>query len=108
MNKRILLLAIVTASLAFGSSCKDEDDEPACSTNWGTELETELNAVINAGTLYGNDPTPANCTSYKTSYQAYIKALKPYGNCSALTGQNRTDFNEMLAEAEADVETLCQ
>jgi hypothetical protein len=107
MNKTIILLAIATYSLGF-VSCKDDEDDPAtCSTNWAVELETETNAVINAATLYGNDPSAANCTNYKASYQAYINALKPYGNCSALTGQDRTEFNNALAEAEADLATLC-
>jgi hypothetical protein len=107
MKKNILLLAFVAASLAFGSCSKSNDDPTPCSTNYGAELQTELNAVINAGNIYANDPTPANCTSYKASYQAYLNELKPYGNCSALTGQNRTDFNNAVAEAEASIADLC-
>lgn len=100
---------LIAAVLAFAGlvSCKDDEDEPTCSTAWGTELEAELNAVINAGTVWANDPSQANCLNYKAKYQDYIDALKPYGNCSALTGQSRTDFNNAVQEAEADIATLC-
>lgn len=88
-------------------SCNDEDDEPACSTAWGTELQAELNAVVSASQVYANDPSQANCLTYKAKYEDYIDALRPYGNCSALTGQSRADFNAALEAAEDDVATLC-
>ena len=66
-----------------------------------------LDAVINAGQLYANDPSDANCLTYKARYEDYLDALRPYGNCSALTGQSRTDFNAALEAAEDDVATLC-
>lgn len=108
MKTTFFLVAMAALLLSFPSCNGDDDDDktPACSTAWGTELQNELNAVINAAQAYGNDPTPANCNAYKTSYQAYLNKLKPYGNCSALTGQNRTDFNEAVAEAEADLATM--
>jgi hypothetical protein len=94
--------------LAGVLSCKDEkDDEPTCSTAWGTELQAELNAVVAAGNTWANDPSEANCNNYKSKYQAYITALRPYGNCSALTGQNRTAFEEALDDAEESLVTLC-
>lgn len=107
MNKKSLLVAVAALILGFGSCSKDEDSKPACSTAWSTELQDELNAVASAGSAWANDPTPANCNSYKTSYQAYINALKPYGNCSALTGQSRADFTAALQAAEDDLASLC-
>ena len=106
MNNK-LFLAITVCFLGLASCGKKDDPEPACSTAWGTELQVELNAVINAGSVYGNDPTPANCTAYKAAYQAYINELKPYGDCNALTGQNRTDFNASLQTAEDNLASLC-
>jgi len=106
-TKWYLIALVVCFSGIF--SCKDDDDDngPACSTAWSTELEDELNAVINAGTVWANDPTSDNCVNYKAKYQAYINALRPYGDCAALTGQNRTDFNNALKEAQDDLATLC-
>lgn len=106
MRTKWYLIAAVMLFTGF-VSCKDEDDEPACSTAWGTELESELDAVISAGTVYANDPTPANCLTYKARYEDYLDALEPYGNCSALTGQSRTDFNAALKAAQDQVATLC-
>ena len=88
-------------------SCKDEEDEATCSTAWGVELQDELNAVTNAGVTWANDPSEANCNSYKSKYQAYLNALRPYGNCSALTGQLRTDFETALQDAEEGLVDLC-
>lgn len=100
----LITMAICLSGLL---SCKDDEDEPTCSTAWGTELEQELNAVINAGNVYANDPSQSNCLSYKASYQAYVNALRPYGNCSALAGQSRADFEAALADAEDAIANLC-
>jgi hypothetical protein len=105
-TKWYVVALVICVSAVF--SCKDDDDNgPACSTAWSTELEDELNAVINAGTVWANDPSSDNCLEYKARYQAYINALRPYGNCSALTGQARADFDAALEAAEDDLETLC-
>jgi len=90
-------------------SCGGDDTPagPACSVFWGTELQNELNAIVTAGTAYADDPSDANCNAYKSAYQAYISALRPYGDCAALTGQNRTDFNQALNDAENELATLC-
>ena len=93
--------------LAAVFSCKDEDEEPTCSTAWGTELQDELNAVIAAGNTWAANQSEANCVAYKTKYQAYIDALRPYGNCNALTGQARVDFEEALNDAEDSIVNLC-
>lgn len=107
MKRKTLLVAVAAVVLGYGSCSKDEDNKPACSTAWSSELQDELNAVTTAGAAWANDPTPAKCNSYKASYEAYIDALKPYGNCSALTGQSRVDFNAALQAAEDDLVDLC-
>jgi hypothetical protein len=53
------------------------------------------------------DPSDANCNALKAAYQDYIDALRPYGNCPTLTGQSRTDWQNALNEAEADIDTIC-
>lgn len=106
MNTRWYFIAMaICLSVLF--SCKDEEDEPTCSTAWGTELQSEINAMSNAAAVYANDPSQSNCLSYKASYQAYVNALRPYGNCSALTGQSRADFEAALDAAEDDIADLC-
>ena len=98
---------VMTFFFAGFFSCKDEEDEATCSTAWGVELQDELNAVNTAGLTWANDPSEANCNAYKSKYQAYINALRPYGNCSALTGQSRTDFETALEDAEESLIDLC-
>jgi len=103
------LFFIFCFTLLVTSCSKDGDAGLApCTTAWATDLQGELTAVINAATAFGTDASDANCNAYKSAYQDYINALKPYGNCATLTGQNRTDWQEALNEAEADVATLCQ
>jgi hypothetical protein len=101
-------LIIIFCFTLFVTSCsKDDDGVAPCSTAWGTELQNELTAVINAGSAYGLDPSAANCSAYKAAYQDYINALKPYGNCATLTGQSRTDWQKAVSDAEAEVSALC-
>ncbi len=102
------LFFIFCFTLLVTGCSKDGDGIGSCTTAWATDLQGELTAVINAGAAFGTDQSDANCNAYKSAYQDYINALKPYGNCATLTGQNRTDWQEAVAEAEADVATLCQ
>ncbi len=55
-----------------------------CTNAWATDLEGELTAVIGAATAFSTDASDANCNAYKSAYQDYINALKPYGNCATL------------------------
>ncbi len=109
--KKVLTLQlffIFCFTLLVTSCSKDDDGITPCSGAWGTELQGELTALFNAGAAFGTDASDANCNAYKSAFQDYINALKPYGNCATLTGQSRTDWQEEVAEAEADVATLCQ
>lgn len=91
------------------NSCGGDDAEKAvaCSIAWGTELQAEVTALSNAFAAYGADQSQPNCDAVKAAYQTYIDALRPYGNCATLTGQNRTDFNNALNEAENNLSTIC-
>jgi hypothetical protein len=102
-------LLLVAVCLLVMSSCSSNDPTPAnCSVAWATDLQAEITAMANAATAYANDQTQNNCLNYKSTLQAYINKLKPYGNCSALTGQNKAQFDAALQEAEAEVSSLCQ
>ncbi len=110
--KKVLTLQlffIFCFTLLVTSCSKDGDAGIApCTTAWATDLQGELTAVINAATAFSTDASDANCNAYKSAYQDYINALKPYGNCATLTGPNRTDWQKALNDAEAEVATLCQ
>ncbi len=98
-------LAILTVSSL--SSCGKDDGAVACGATWGTDLQKEVNAISTALTNYINDQSTANCTALKSAYQAYINELEPYGKCATLTSSEKSQFNAALAEAEDDLETLC-
>lgn len=105
MKKFILPLLVVLFCSPMLVSCKK--DPVACSVAWATELQDELAAVTDAITTYYQDPTDANCQALKAAYQDYIDALRPYGNCENLTGQDRADWEEALEEAEESIDTIC-
>jgi hypothetical protein len=109
MKNLCISILFLCAGFIGLNSCGSDDAEKAvaCSTAWGTELQSEVAAFTNAGGAYGTDPSQANCDAYKAAFQAYIDALRPYGDCAALTGQNRTIFNDTLNEAESNLATLC-
>ena len=88
-------------------SCSSDDDAAGCSIAWATDLTDEAVALQNTLTAYGNDPSQANCDAVKGAYQAYIDALRPYGNCATLTGQDRTAWQTFLNDLEDELATIC-
>jgi hypothetical protein len=105
-NRSILRLVYVFCILALLSCNKDSDITP-CSVAWATELHQELAAITTAVALYTADQSAANCTALKAAYQSYVDAMKPFGNCATLTGQDRINWQTALNEAEANIDTIC-
>jgi hypothetical protein len=99
-------LALVMFALMVLFSCKKESVTP-CSVSWATELQSELTAVSTAIGIYSGDPSVANCNALKAAYQDYIDALKPYGNCSTLTGASRIEWQNTINEAESEIDSIC-
>ncbi len=87
-------------------SCnKDEDnDGTPCSLSWSTAVSDEINAMSSAAQAYGTNPTPANCIAYKEAAQAYLNALRPFGDCTLLTGQERVAWENALTQAQEDID----
>ena len=84
-----------------------KEDVAPCSVAWATELQNEIGAIGTAVSIYSMDPNDANCNMLKAAYQDYLDALRPYGNCSTLSGTSRTEWQNALNEAESDLDTLC-
>jgi hypothetical protein len=101
-------LIIFCFTLLAAACSKDGDGLAPCSAAWATEVNAEWTAVISAATIYAQDETDANYNALKSAYQDYINAMKPFGNCATLTGQDRADWKQAVEEAEAEVATLCQ
>jgi hypothetical protein len=103
----VLFLAVV--SVGSWTCKKDSDDDNngnACSINWASDLGDEINALSTAAQTYLADPTYENCIAYKNAAQAYLDALEPYGNCPALTGQNRVEWQNAIDEAQESLDNL--
>ena len=110
MNKVLFHhLFFVFCFIVLLSGCSKDNDPGVlpCSTAWATDLQNELSAVTTAIAAYTTDQSTANCDALKAAYQDYIDALKPYGNCATLTGQNRTDWQKALSEAEDNIASMC-
>lgn len=102
------LFFIFCFTVLFSSCSKDNDAGVLnCSTAWAADLNNEFTAISNAAANYAMDQSAANCTTLKAAYQKYIDALKPYGNCATLTGQNRADWKKAVEDAEADIASIC-
>jgi hypothetical protein len=105
MKIKIYTVLFIVFIIAGISSCKKNEDVN-CSVAWATELSDELNAIAAAAQVYATNPTTANCLAYKQAAQAYLNALKPFGECTLLTGQDRIAWENALAEAQESVDNI--
>lgn len=110
MKYNVFFGVLVLAIVGFSSlpSCKDDDDGGAggCSAAWANALSDEAAALSDAATAYGLDPTTAKCNAYKAAFQDYIDEAESFRNCSALTGQNRADWEAALQQAQDSLDAL--
>lgn len=109
MKNSTSYLAIVFLALLVLFSCSKDDDDGGIAPcgNWGTDLQNEFTAISTAVNIYSMDPSEANCAALKDAYQDYIDALKPYGNCTTLSGVSRAQWQEAIDEAEEDLDSIC-
>jgi outer membrane receptor for ferrienterochelin and colicin len=109
MRKLFYYATFVFSLTLLVSSCNKEDGDGVgpCSVAWATDLQPEWTAVYDAAVAYAQDGSEANCNAYKSAYQDYINALKPYGNCTNLTGQAHANWKQAVEDAEAEVANLC-
>jgi hypothetical protein len=105
--KPFKLIFISFLAVLFFNSCSVSDDGPAgCSVRWAFELGDELALVSSTGATYAQNQTEASCEAYRSALQAYVNKLRPYGNCQALTGQDRAGFEESLEDAQESIDGL--
>ncbi len=97
-----IMVGIGIAAVPFLGSC-GKDDPATC--NFATELEAELNVVIAAGNTYSQNPTTANCLSYKSSLQSYFNALQGYESCAFNAGQG-AQWQASLDQQQAAVNAI--
>ena len=105
---RVLCFLIVVSFLGIGSCKKKATDPDYCGSAWATQVSAEITALSAAAQAYATEQTPANCNAYKTAYQNYLDALKPFADCAAWTAQEKSDLQDAINEAEQDISTLCE
>ncbi len=105
-NKSIIVLFLFLIVAVVSSCSKDEEKNAPCSAAWANELTDEINAFSAAAQTYAGNPTQENCIAYRQAAQAYLDALEPYGDCTLLTGQDRTSWQNALEEAQESVDNM--
>jgi len=110
MKRKIYTAFFVGLFIMGISACKNNDEKDApCSVAWTSELSAEINAMSAAAQAYAANQSVANCNAYKQSVQAYLNALRPYGDCTVLTGQQRIAWENAIADAQDNVNKMnCQ
>lgn len=107
MKRKIFTLLFLAIIIAGISSCKKNEEKDApCTVAWATEVSDEANAMSTALQAYATDQSPANCNAYKQAAQAYLNALKPYGDCTLLTGQQRIALEKALSDTQESVDNM--
>lgn len=108
----VLLFGLISFSLV---SCGDDDDGgggsiysgPNYFNAWGDAYFQALMEINNAAQAYAMEPTEENCNAFKAAYQSFINNVKPFQNCTAITGQDRQEFLQQIEEAEEEIDDLC-
>lgn len=106
LSKNQLLIACVLMSLVFLFSCdKDSPLNPAGACfggNWSLQYADELETWSNAAQAYADDPTPANCTNYKSAAKDYYDALNDVYDC--VPTASRQEIDQAIKEAKAEID----
>lgn len=105
-NYLSIFLVLVFVGLLSCDKKNDDLDDGPCATAWTVQVQAEVNAWSAAAQKYGTNPTPANCNAYKAAGQAYLDALEPYRDCSILTGVQRTQWEDAIANARQSINSL--
>jgi hypothetical protein len=90
MKKTTKSIAVLTAYLGvlLVTGCGGKDTSP-------TPLNCSANSqkVVDAATVYGNNPTKANCEAYKNSLRDFYKSCSNFYSAA-----DKKSFDEFLAE----------
>ena len=105
MKEKLFLMSCGVALLMTYGCSKDNPLNPSGNCFGGQWAETyadELETWGNAAKAFSQDPTPANCTKYKSSAKAYLDALNEIYDCVPSTSRSGIDAQIKEAKAEID------
>lgn len=102
--QRLMSCFVIGLILMTYSCSKNNNDDPG-GCNYLTEVTGEIEALTDAATIYGNDPTSANCQAYINAYQNYLNELGAHINCAALFG-NQAELQTAINDAQAQLDDI--
>jgi hypothetical protein len=105
--KSILMLIILSLSVAGFTGCNNSDDpiEPEINCmNWSDQFLEKATIYSNAAILYSISPTLANCQNYKKAGLDYIDAMESVIDC--VPESDIQDYKETLDEYRAEVNAI--
>jgi len=104
INKLFILIGLFFF-LGLGS-CSKKNNETPCSVSWAADLQGKVNIISSAAQAYATNPNSTTCNAYKNACQTYLNALQPYGDCTNLTGQEKSDWEAAMSAAEASLAAI--
>ena len=72
--------------------------------SWIQDVSSDLEKWSAATTTYSEEPTEANCNSYKSALNGYLTALNQVKKC--VPGSSLSDFNGSLDEAKQELSEI--
>jgi hypothetical protein len=105
--KNIFFFSLIIAfSLGMVACNNDDGGSNDCGDfNFGLALQAESQTLADAATLYGMNPTTANCEAYKQAFRDYLDAARGLENCADLSGQ-RDEYLQAIDQAEQNLNAL--
>lgn len=116
--KKIRFLLMIFSLISFSLiSCGDDDNAddssgnvytgPDCLNSYSSVFDIAAEEMSSAAFAYGMDSTLENCNAYRTAAQSFLDEVKPFENCTDLSGTDRDNFLLNIQNAEEVLETPC-
>lgn len=102
---RTLALTLTVSVLAVAACKKDDPVDPCNNFNLSVALQAESQALSNAASVYGQNPTTENCNAYRGAYQDYLDAAADLQGCANSVGQG-AEYQQAIADAQASLDAL--
>jgi hypothetical protein len=106
MRNGIKKMAVLLLCFSLFTFCGKDGVGNNCSNNFGTQFQSDLNAISAASTAYGNDQSQANCNALKAAYQNYVDNLRDWEECARVGGFTQA-WQDALDDAEASIAGIC-
>lgn len=103
VKKAIFKTVLVICALVLFTSCS-KSPVKCLNGSWIQDVSTDLEKWSAAATTYSEEPTEANCSSYKSALNGYLTALNQVKKC--VPGSSLSDFDGSLDEAKQELSEI--